>query len=64
MQSLFMMRRMELVWTWNKDSGILTAKLGYKALSYNLVDGDSKWWWPLIWKWKSPLKTQIFVEIL
>jgi hypothetical protein len=34
-----------LVWTWNKENGALTTKLGYGALSHEKLDGEDKWWW-------------------
>jgi hypothetical protein len=51
----------ELVWTWNRASRTLIAKLHYEVLASCDTEIDRKWWWSSFWKWKCPLKTRLFL---
>jgi hypothetical protein len=52
---------MELKWSKNKASGILTAKTGYQASIEEEVRGEKLWWCKVIWKSDNPLKIRILL---
>ena len=47
----------KFVWTKNRVNGDFSAKLGYEAIRQESFQGEKIWWWRIIWKIHSPLKT-------
>jgi hypothetical protein len=47
----------ELVWK-KSPHGVYTPKLGYTALSVDLLQEEPSWWWRGLWKLKAPLKSK------
>jgi hypothetical protein len=60
-QSSYLIKMMELKWSKNKASGILTAKTGYQASIEEEVRDEKLWWCKVIWKSDSPLKIRILL---
>lgn len=50
----------ELMWTQNKPTGMLTAKLGYEALIEEDLNRERLQWWKLTWQPNCPLKIRTF----
>lgn len=51
----------EIILSKNRASRMLIAKLGYEVLVEENVEGEKKWWWKVIWKLSSPLKSRILL---
>jgi len=52
-----------LVWSWNKEDGMIKVKKVYDALVNHELYDEQKWWFSLIWKVKVPLKQIYFVRL-
>jgi hypothetical protein len=47
----------KLIWSYNKQGGYYTVKLGYQVLFGQ--GGDVRWWWKALWKVKALLKEKL-----
>jgi hypothetical protein len=50
-----------VVWSWNKSTGSMTAKLAYDALITQDVVEEPVWWHKALWKVKIPVKIILFI---
>jgi hypothetical protein len=51
----------KLVWSWNRSTGTVTAKLAYQSILYFNKLEERKWWFKAIWKLNIPTKLICFM---
>lgn len=51
-------------WSKNPTSGQVTARIAYRVIIESHIDGNRKWWYGALWKWKLPLKIKCFLWLV
>lgn len=52
-----------LLWAWNTQSGVVTAKLAYESI-FAKSRVETCWWYTRLWRWSIPPKLQIFMWLV
>lgn len=53
-----------LVWSLNKESRQVTAKLSYNVIVLAFLHNQKKWWFYSFWKWCVPLKFKLLCWLM